>query len=247
MPKLTENLLKRIRNEKKNYDLIRARFRKNWTEEEAFEKTKSVDHEGHMFSSDTEMCLFWGITFEVFSRRMRAGWSIEKALTTASTTGKRVCDHKGCEYESLNAMARAYGIDASTLRARLQRGYSLEEALESPVIHWNNRYVSDHLGHVYPNISEMCMAWGINRSLYDQRKRKGWSVEKILTTPVATPTPVVDHQGKAHSSFRKMCEAWSMDHRTVASRLKKGLTLREALETPPEKRVFRAHLATNRH
>ena len=41
MPKLTENLLKRIRNEKKNYDLIRARLRKNWTEEEAFEKTKS--------------------------------------------------------------------------------------------------------------------------------------------------------------------------------------------------------------
>lgn len=42
----------------------------------------------------------------------------------------------------------------------------------------------DHLGNEYRNREEMCRAWGISSVLFHSRDGKGWSVERILTTPV---------------------------------------------------------------
>jgi hypothetical protein len=43
--------------------------------------------------------------------------------------------------------------------------------------------VKDHLGHSFKGVREMYLHYGLNESLYYQRKRQGMSLEKILTTP----------------------------------------------------------------
>lgn len=48
----------------------------------AINKIKCEDHTGREFASIAEMCLFWGISQQLYSSRLRAGWSVEKALTT---------------------------------------------------------------------------------------------------------------------------------------------------------------------
>lgn len=48
----------------------------------AFEKIKCKDHTGREFTSITKMCYFWGIPEQLYSYRINAGWSLEKALTT---------------------------------------------------------------------------------------------------------------------------------------------------------------------
>lgn len=43
--------------------------------------------------------------------------------------------------------------------------------------------VTDHLGNEFKGVREMYLHYGLNESLYYQRKRNGMSLEKILTTP----------------------------------------------------------------
>ena len=48
----------------------------------AIEKIKCKDHTGREFASITKMCHFWGISEQLYSSRLKAGWSVEEALTT---------------------------------------------------------------------------------------------------------------------------------------------------------------------
>lgn len=45
-------------------------------------KIKCKDHMGREFASVSEMCLFWGISLQLYNSRLKAKWSVEKALTT---------------------------------------------------------------------------------------------------------------------------------------------------------------------
>ena len=44
--------------------------------------------------------------------------------------------------------------------------------------------ITDHLGNEFKGVREMYLHYGLNESIYYQRKRLGQSLEKILTTPV---------------------------------------------------------------
>ena len=54
----------------------------------AIKKIKCKDHLGREFSSVSKMCLFWGISQQLYSSRIKAGWSLEKALTTPKAWNK---------------------------------------------------------------------------------------------------------------------------------------------------------------
>ena len=47
----------------------------------AINKIKCKDHTGREFASVAEMWLVWGISQQLYSSRLKAGWSVEKALT----------------------------------------------------------------------------------------------------------------------------------------------------------------------
>lgn len=48
----------------------------------AIKKIKCKDHTGREFASVADMCIFWAISRQLYSSRLKAGWSVEKALTT---------------------------------------------------------------------------------------------------------------------------------------------------------------------
>ena len=54
----------------------------------AIKKIKCKDHTGREFASVSEMCIFWAISRQLFSSRINAGWSVEKALTTPKVRNK---------------------------------------------------------------------------------------------------------------------------------------------------------------
>ena len=125
------SLAQECRENEFDYELIHGRLRKGWTKDEAFERIECIDHEGNVFSSYKEMCIYWGADYGRCCRRLKNGWSLEDALGEPSQDG--VTDHLGTIYPSLNQMAVAYGIDSSTLRNRLKSGLPLERALLDPV------------------------------------------------------------------------------------------------------------------
>lgn len=48
----------------------------------------------------------------------------------------------------------------------------------------NVKPIQDHHGMNFKTIADMCDNYGITYKAYDNRKRIGWNLEKILTTPI---------------------------------------------------------------
>lgn len=142
------------------------------------------DHLGNEFSSQKEMCKYWGVSYMTFRTRINdQGWSLEKALTTP--VSKIICkDHLGNEFISQSEMCRYWNVPWSVVKKRVNNcGWSLERALTTPVR--ESSECKDHLGHEFSTKREMCKYWGISYSVFNARVNQcGWSLEKALTTPL---------------------------------------------------------------
>ena len=76
----------------------------------------------------------------------------------------------------------------------------------------------------------MCHKYGISRQLYSNRRRKGWSVEEALTTPIEKK--VTDHLGNSYQSISEMCHEYGIKRQTYSNRRRKGWSIEEALNIP---------------
>lgn len=82
-------------------------------------------------------------------------------------------------------MAKEYKVSSTTLLRMLDDGKSTEEVtrfLSQRVVQTRRGVTcSDHLGNSFPTKSEMLAHWGISKSTFDGRLRRGWSLEEALT------------------------------------------------------------------
>lgn len=151
-------------------------------------KDGRVDHLGKEFKTEKEMAKHWGISLEVYKGRRRSGWSLEKSLTTPTRLVRepvKYRDFKGRVFSSAKSMAKEYKVSSTTLLRMLDGGKSTEEVthfLSQRVVQTRRGVTcSDHLGNSYHTKSEMLKQWGMSKSTFDGRLRRGWSLEEALT------------------------------------------------------------------
>lgn len=99
---------------------------------------------------------------------------------------KVIRDHKGNVYDTFTEMCLAYNKGIEVVQYRLLNHWSLEDALETPQDNHNRpkKYeCKDFNDKTFGSLSEMCLFYGISRTLYTYRLKCGWSQEKALTTP----------------------------------------------------------------
>lgn len=151
-------------------------------------KDGRVDHLGKEFKTEKEMAKHWGVSLEVYKGRRRSGWSLEKSLTTPTRLVREPVeyrDFKGRVFSSAKSMAKEYKVSSTTLLRMLDGGRSAEEVtrfLSQRVVHRRRGVTcSDHLGNSFPTKSEMLAHWGISKSTFDGRLRRGWSLAEALT------------------------------------------------------------------
>ena len=87
---------------------------------------KCKDHLGNEYDTCTQMCKQYNISACKFLSRIKAGWSLEDALTIGCN---KVYDTFGNEFKSLEEMGKYYGIKGSNFRHRVSRRFPLAEAL----------------------------------------------------------------------------------------------------------------------
>ena len=89
----------------------------------AIEKIKCKDHTGREFASITKMCYFWGISEQLYSSRLKAGWSVEEALTTPKSKYEKCFK---TNYEKYG------GMDINFIANIFKQGYGIsrEDALQ---------------------------------------------------------------------------------------------------------------------
>lgn len=151
-------------------------------------KEGRVDHLGKEFKTEKEMAKHWGISLEVYKGRRRSGWSLEKSLTTPTRLVRESIeyrDFRGRVFSSAKSMAKEYKVSSTTLLRMLDGGKSTEEVtrfLSQRVVQGRRGVTcSDHLGNSFPTKSEMLSRWGISKSTFDGRLRRGWSLAEALT------------------------------------------------------------------
>lgn len=90
----------------------------------------------------------------------------------------------GVKHTSLYAMARFYGIHPRTLAARISRGSSPEDAIadrtvrrHGPITVFGKKYESPHA---------LGAAYGMSHCTVYNRRKKGWSWERVVTEPMLT-------------------------------------------------------------
>lgn len=150
-------------------------------------KDGRVDHLGKEFKTEKEMAKHWGISLEVYKGRRRSGWSLEKSLTTPTRLVREPVeyrDYTGRVFSSAKSMAKEYKVSSTTLLRMLDGGKSTEEVthfLSQRVVQTRRGVTcSDHLGNTFPTKSEMLEHWGMSKSTFDGRLRRGWSLEEAL-------------------------------------------------------------------
>lgn len=99
----------------------------------AIEKIKCKDHTGREFASITKMCHFWGISEQLYSSRLKAGWSVEEALTTPKYEKYFKTNHE-----------KLGGMDINYIANIFKQGYGIsrEEALQKAREH--AKWVKSH-------------------------------------------------------------------------------------------------------
>ena len=103
----------------------------------AIKKIKCKDHTGREFASVSKMCLFWGISQQLYNSRLRSGWSVEKALTMPKAWNKYEKYFKtNCE--------KLEGMNINYIANILKSGYGIsrEDALQKARDHV--KWVKNH-------------------------------------------------------------------------------------------------------
>ena len=147
----------------------------------------------------------------------------------------RCQDHKGKWHDSEKAMAAHWGISYETYKGRKKLGYSLKQrlTLKTPAPgRASFEKVLDHLGNEFNTEQDMAAFYKISAGAFRHRKKRGWGLEKALTTPQRdSDKSILDHTGKQHENQKVMALAWGITYPMYRARVKAGWDLKTILET----------------
>lgn len=213
-----------------NVPFLEKQFDKNHTDKRGSRYV--TDHKGNSYRNVQEMCGNYGIKPATFRARMRNGFTLEEALTTA--IGKlrkgQVTDHLGNTYATIKEMCSFYGVNNSTYLCRIRKGYTVEEALTG-------------------KRKKMITQIGSNK------KKKKFEVKDISYSAKKNPKATskekkflcFDHKGNGYHSQAEMCKAYEISLSTFKRRQAEGLSLQKSLELPVTKEhsfTFKDHKGT---
>lgn len=205
--------------------------------------TPCKDHLGNIYANKTEMCKYYGVNVRTFDLRKKKGLPLDICLggvLPRFSPAKKCKDHLGNEFDSIANMCDFYNLAITTYYGRISSGWSLKDALETPAMSKeqgiHNKEAIDHLGNKFTTIKEMCTYYGITDELFCNRKRRGWSLEKILTEPLQDLS-CYDHLGKRFNTITEMCRFYKIKQSAYLNRIKSGWSLKDALLIPTKESI----------
>lgn len=190
---------------------------------------KCRDHLGNEFESKKAMCEYWHIPRAIYFQRIKAGWDLEKALTTkletTMKTKKSIFDGQGNEFYNLDTMCEYYNISKTQYMINIRNNLSVQDALTSktePLKH-----PKDHLDNEYESINAMCRHYNITKTTLRSRLELGWTLQQILENPGNNSRYIksIDHNGREFSTQKEMLDFYKVPYSLYKHREKIGYPL----------------------
>lgn len=224
----------------------KARIRSKWPIEDALtvpkngkrrniseKETHVTDHFGHKFKSIGAMCDHWNVSQRTFCKRRDKNWSLEECLTGKDSKDSNIIiDHKGQKFKNQKEMCNHWGINLNTYKARIAKKWSIEKALTYPLNYSENKKIKDHAGQEFNDQKTMLEYWNISYSVFYKRKKNGWTLKEILTTPTKENT-ITDPFGNIYANITDMCDTYNTSKAKYVGRIRMGYTQAEALNIIP--------------
>lgn len=194
-------------------------------------KKKCQDHLGNEYESFSEMCRNYNIKNISVRRRLRAGWSLEDALTSELLT-YTTKDHLGNVYSSFSEMCKKYNLSRDVVRKRLKKGWDLKTALTKSL---KDTSCKDYLGNEFKSKRDMCLFYNISYESFLHREFNNWSLEDSLTIPTGVQPPekinkYTDSFGNTFSSKAKAIKFHHIDGNKFKKLQKEGFSFPEIID-----------------
>ena len=218
---------------------LRKRISSGWTIEEALgtrvitEKSQVGKERILHFGGKAQTVRAWakelGVSKTCLEGRLKAHWSVEKALTTPK--GDQEVYTVNGEGRTLSGWAKKLGVCTQCLKGRLERGWSIERAVTVTASKANLPAKIPFAGEVL-SISEWARRTGLSKALISQRLKSGWSIADALTKGPTHVVPVkITYHGKTLTP-REWEKATGLDRNLIVARMKKGWSAEKIFLTP---------------
>jgi len=190
------------------------------------------DHMGNYFSSLSGMCKYWGISPDLYLKRLSRGWSQKDVLTKARRGVKQktsvIRDKYGRVFTSLVDMCRFYNVNVDTYKERRQAGFSQEMCLLKCQVYTTT--IQDHTGREYASLKDMCIAWGISEDVFLNRLNRGDTMKETLEVVFGRfKLPLVDLKNRRYASCIDLCKENRVDIFKLRKLLVDGYSRGQAL------------------
>lgn len=136
------------------------------------------------------------------------------------------------EFNSLTAIANVLSIPSRTLQRRVNDyGWSLEDAINK-ALESENRVT--FMGVTYCSEYAFYKAFGLTKEVYDERKKKGWSIEKIARTPLSGKVKrhPCQYAGKIFPSYYALAKEYSLNYRKFVDAIQNGESIENCVNNP---------------
>jgi hypothetical protein len=166
--------------------VVEKRLMSGWTLEEAFGLVERVDYtgpravrsRGKQFQSIRAAAIAAGVPDGTIRARLRAGWSVERALNTPVEERSTRVSIDEVDYASIADAARAHGLRVKLVHRRLSKGWTLAKALKTPA---NNLSSTITVGDKhFKSLKKAAEHWGLLPATVRQRLKRGWSLEQAF-------------------------------------------------------------------
>ena len=124
--------------------------------------------------------------------------------------------------QTVSQWAKELGLSASTIRGRLNRNVNAEEIFSDRSL----KLVE--INGQFRTISDWCKDIGISVPTFYKRKKQGWSVEKIVSTPLEQPQAKLKLNGREQTLIQ-WADELGLRPGTIHQRLRRGCTVEQAL------------------
>lgn len=256
------NTFKTIKDLCQHYNLPRHiykyRMERNWSLKDALEtplyerpikysKNPASDHLGNDYPSCNAMCQHYDIDMYLYKRRIKKGWSKEKALTTPSNykeaQGQPVTDHKGITYPSQKKLCDAYGIHPSVFSQKFKKGYPMKDILEP-----KEKYLyDDGIGHQFKTLEDFAKHYNVTPTQLSKTLKAGKSIHDLVQAPKTDRRQKTykDHYGNTYQCLSDLLTVYDLPKNVYHYRKRQKWAIKDILTTPVDqtkhKKIFEDH------
>ena len=153
------------------------------------------------FYSYKELCKLYKINYSTFMSRIYRGWNLQDAVYGRIPKNWKPIRFKNITFKSNKEMCEYFNVPYSSFKDKIKQGYSIINAMEDLTknLNYHNKQCERTItviyqGNIYSNMKIFCDEFNINYKAFQQRHRRGHSLDECIKYFLNKNKELIDEQ-----------------------------------------------------